>query len=65
MAVRRNSPWDSWRADPTTELLLFRHNVMQIDFAVHTAADLDWVAQELNDRPRKRAWATTSRSRTA
>jgi len=24
------------------------------DLAVHSAADLDWVAAELNDRPRKR-----------
>jgi IS30 family transposase len=24
------------------------------DLGVHSAADLDWVAQELNDRPRKR-----------
>ena len=24
------------------------------DLSVHRAADLDWVAQELNDRPRKR-----------
>ena len=24
------------------------------DLAVHSSEDLDWVAQELNDRPRKR-----------
>ena len=24
------------------------------DLSIHSAADLDWVAQELNDRPRKR-----------
>jgi IS30 family transposase len=24
------------------------------DFAAHSEADLDWVAAELNDRPRKR-----------
>jgi len=24
------------------------------DLSMHSAADLDWVAQELNDRPRKR-----------
>jgi IS30 family transposase len=24
------------------------------ELSIHSAADLDWVAQELNDRPRKR-----------
>jgi transposase, IS30 family len=24
------------------------------DLSIHSAEDLDWVAQELNDRPRKR-----------
>jgi len=24
------------------------------DLSIHSASDLDWVAQELNDRPRKR-----------
>ena len=56
MAIYFCDPHAPWQrgSNENTNGLLSEYFAKGTDLTVHSAADLDWVAAELNDRPRKR-----------